>query len=204
MSLKGAAMRRLIGCWVGLTALVIGTPVITLAAGQPAAEPPATTASDSPDNIVCQLLAGCPSSDPAAATARGGRISAARGSFTFQQPSTPAPATGRYDLRIGFMFASAELTPADRIRTAAFARALRDPRIADRRIRIEGHTDSIGSDAANMDLSRRRARAVGEALAEAGIDGSRLDLEGYGARRPLPDTSPDSGVNRRVIASLAP
>ena len=100
-----------------------------------------------------------------------------------------AAATGRYDLRIGFMFASADLTPADRARTAAFALALRDPRIADRRIRIEGHTNSIGSDAANLDLSRRRARAVGEALVNAGIDGSRLDLEGYGARRPLPDVA---------------
>jgi outer membrane protein OmpA-like peptidoglycan-associated protein len=198
----GAAMWRVIGCWLGVTALVIGTPIVTHAAVQTAEAVPA---EDSTDAIVCQLLAGCPSSDPAAAaTARGGRVSTARGGFTFQQPPAQAVATGRYDLRIGFLSGSAELTPVDRARTAAFAQALHDPRIADRRVRIEGHTDSIGSDAANMDLSRRRARAVGEALAEAGIDGSRLDLEGYGARRPLPDLPPASGENRRVIASLTP
>ncbi len=209
-------MWRVIGCWAGVAALVMGAPTIARSAtDQPGAE-----AADAPDAIVCQLLADCPSSDPAApanpaTSARGGRISGARG-FTFQDKpgqdrpaqdrpgaSAPAPATGRYDLRIGFMFASAELTPTDRSRAETFAAALRDPRIANRRIRIEGHTDSVGSDLANLDLSRRRARAVGEALAAAGVDGSRLDLEGYGAHRPLPGVSTDSGANRRVIASLA-
>lgn len=202
-------MWRVIGCWAGVAALVMGAPTIARSANdQPAAE-----AADAPDAIVCQLLADCPSSDPAApadpaTSKRGGRISGARG-FTFQDKpgaAAPAPAqpaaTGRYDLRIGFMFASAELTPADRSRAATFAAALQDPRIASRRIRIEGHTDSVGGDLANLDLSRRRARAVGQALAAAGVDGSRLDLEGYGAHRPLPGLPTDSGANRRVIASL--
>ena len=202
-------MWRVMGCWLCVAALVMGTPTVAHSADQPAPDT-GLDKPDAPDAIVCQLLAGCPSSDPAAApaaTARGGRVSTARGGFTFQnnavEPAAPSAATGRYDLRIGFMFASADLTQTDRARAAAFAIALRDPRIADRRIRIEGHTDSIGSDTANLDLSRRRARAVGEALVNAGIDGSRLDLEGYGARRPLPGVPADSGANRRVIASLA-
>lgn len=193
-------MWRVIGCWAMVAALVFGTPTVAHGAPPEAPEP------DTPDAIVCQLLAGCPSSDPAArpAVRGGGRVGQSRG-FSFRdQPAAPPAATGRYDLRIGFLFASAELTPADRARAATFAAALRDPRIADKRIRIEGHTDSIGGDAANLDLSRRRARAVGEALAAAGVDGSRLDLEGYGARRPLPGVPADSGANRRVIASLAP
>ncbi len=200
-------MWRVIGCWLGVALLVLGGPTIAQSAGQ---APPEV---DSPDRIVCQLLADCPSSDaaarPPATGPTGGRATRTRG-FTFQgqgdaaaTPPAPSAATGRYDLRISFMFASAELTATDRARAAAFAAALRDPRIADRRIRIEGHTDSIGGDMANLDLSRRRARAVGEALVAAGIDGSRLDLEGYGASRPLPSVPPSSGENRRVIASLS-
>lgn len=198
-------MWRVIGCWLGVATLILVSPSVARSASD---APPAADAPDAPDAIVCQLLADCPSSEAAAAPAAapGGRITRTRG-FTFQDkaeaPVAPPAATGRYDLRIGFMFASAELTSSDRARAAAFALALRDPRIADRRIRIEGHTDSIGSDAANLDLSRRRARAVGEALVAAGIDGSRLDLEGYGARRPLPGMPGDAGANRRVIASLA-
>ncbi|TVV76851.1 OmpA family protein [Sphingomonas solaris] len=198
-------MWRVIGCWAAVAALVLGTPGMARGAS-PAAAVPAAGEIDSPDAIVCQLLSGCPSSEAVAPpTARGGRVTNTRG-FSFQEKPAeppPAPATGRYDLRIGFVFASAELTPADRMRAGAFAAALRDPRIVDRRIRIEGHTDSVGGDSANLDLSRRRARAVGEALVAAGIDGSRLDLEGYGARRPLPDMPADSGANRRVIATLA-
>lgn len=201
-------MWRVIGCWTAVAALVLGTPTVAHGA------PPAV---DSKEAIVCQLLADCPSTDPAAAAApetpRGGRVGNTR-SFSFQKGKSASPetqaardaqpaATGRYDLRIGFMFASAELTPSDRRRAAAFADALEDPRLADRRVRIEGHTDSVGSDLANLDLSRRRARAVGEALVAAGIDGSRLDLEGFGARRPLPGLPAISGANRRVIASLA-
>ncbi len=193
-------MWGIIGCWGMVAALVLATP--TIAHGAP---PPPVAGMDTPDAIVCQLLSGCPSSDPAAAPRGGGRVGKTRG-FSFQNggsEATPAAATGRYDLRIGFLFASAELTPADRTRAATFATALADPRLAGRRIRIEGHTDSIGSDAANLDLSRRRARAVGEALVAAGVDGARLDLEGYGARRPLPGLPAQSGANRRVIASLA-
>ncbi|WP_231638996.1 OmpA family protein [Sphingomonas profundi] len=203
-------MWRVIGCWVAVATLVLMSPSMAHSAAD---EP--TTPVDTPDAIVCQLLAGCPSSDPAAAAPapRGGRVARTRG-FSFrdkgdggdvvdEQPAAAPAATGRYDLRIGFMFASAELTQDDRARTAAFALALRDPRIVDRRVRIEGHTDSIGGDAANLDLSRRRARAVGDALVAAGVDGSRLDLEGYGARRPLPGVPAESGANRRVIAALS-
>ena len=197
-------MWRVIGCWMGVAMLVLFSPYVAHASAAPQA--------DTPDAIVCQLLSGCPSSEEAAAVAAaphtGARTSKTRG-FSFKDkdkaeaPATPPAATGRYDLRIGFMFASAEMTPDDRTRAATFAQALRDPRLVDRRIRIEGHTDSIGSDLANLDLSRRRARAVGEALVAAGIDGARLDLEGYGARRPLPGVPSDSGANRRVIATLA-
>ena len=53
-----------------------------------------------------------------------------------------------------------------------------------KRIRIEGHTNEIGSDSHNMNLSKRRAIAVREYLASRGVDKKVLEGIGYGKRRP--------------------
>ncbi|MEH6566727.1 MAG: OmpA family protein [Halopseudomonas sp.] len=69
---------------------------------------------------------------------------------------------------------------------------------------VEGHTDSVGSDAYNQNLSERRANAVREALVEEGVDGSRVSSAGYGEARPIADNSTDEGraMNRRVEAEV--
>lgn len=69
------------------------------------------------------------------------------------------------------------------------------------RIRIAGHTDSDGSDALNLDLSRRRAANVKAMLAgEFGIDAARMEAEGAGESQPLApnDTPAGKAKNRRV------
>jgi outer membrane protein OmpA-like peptidoglycan-associated protein len=69
------------------------------------------------------------------------------------------------------------------------------------RLTIEGHTDSDGDDAHNLDLSRRRAASVKAYLVSRyKIDGSRLVTEGYGESRPAADNSTPEGKqqNRRV------
>ncbi|GJM44216.1 MAG: hypothetical protein DHS20C21_10580 [Gemmatimonadota bacterium] len=65
---------------------------------------------------------------------------------------------------------------------------------------IEGHTDSIGTDEYNLDLSRRRAKAVFEFLMSQDVAESRLSWEGYGESRPAADNDTDVGrqQNRRV------
>ncbi len=66
---------------------------------------------------------------------------------------------------------------------------------------IGGHTDNIGSDAANLDLSRRRSQAVRAALVERfGIDAGRLTAAGYGEGAPKDtnDTPEGRARNRRV------
>ena len=66
---------------------------------------------------------------------------------------------------------------------------------------MEGHTDSLGGDAPNLDLSRRRAAAVKQALASGyGIDAGRLQTAGFGASRPKEsnDTLEGRARNRRV------
>ncbi len=55
-----------------------------------------------------------------------------------------------------------------------------------RRVSIEGHTDDVGADEANLDLSRRRAAAVVRWLTTTGrVDAGRLASEGFGESRPL-------------------
>lgn len=68
------------------------------------------------------------------------------------------------------------------------------------RIRIEGHTDSDGSDSYNQKLSQKRAEAVREFLANAGVDGARLEAVGYGEDTPIDTNKTTEGKakNRRV------
>jgi OOP family OmpA-OmpF porin len=68
------------------------------------------------------------------------------------------------------------------------------------RVRIEGHTDAKGNRAHNLDLSRRRARAVVRYLAAHGVDEARLGSEGYGPDRPVTENETAQGRarNRRV------
>jgi outer membrane protein OmpA-like peptidoglycan-associated protein len=67
-------------------------------------------------------------------------------------------------------------------------------------LRIEGHTDDVGSDRANMDLSRRRAEAITMFLTERGVAAARLETRAYGEREPLVrETTPEARArNRRV------
>jgi len=74
-------------------------------------------------------------------------------------------------------------------------------RHADWKLSIEGHTDGIGADSANLDLSRRRAAAVKAALVTRyQIDGNRLSTGGFGKSQPKDtnDTLEGRARNRRV------
>jgi outer membrane protein OmpA-like peptidoglycan-associated protein len=69
------------------------------------------------------------------------------------------------------------------------------------RVKIVGHTDSDGADAANLDLSKRRGASVKEELVKNfGIDASRLESDGLGETKPVApnDTPSNKALNRRV------
>ena len=65
---------------------------------------------------------------------------------------------------------------------------------------IEGYTDNVGSDEANLDLSQRRADAVREFLLRNGVSGERVTARGFGEASPIAsnDTSEGRQQNRRV------
>ena len=97
-----------------------------------------------------------------------------------------------------FAFGKADLSSkADRSveKLAAFL-----TRYPDRNVLIEGHTDSVGSDAYNLELSRRRSESVMEKLVADGIDSGRITTVGYGKKYPAysNDTEADRAQNRRV------
>jgi outer membrane protein OmpA-like peptidoglycan-associated protein len=64
---------------------------------------------------------------------------------------------------------------------------------------VEGHTDAIGTDAYNIELSQRRAAAVKQYLVTVhGIEPERLKHIGFGKYRPIEGADPFAAENRRV------
>jgi outer membrane protein OmpA-like peptidoglycan-associated protein len=99
---------------------------------------------------------------------------------------------------IDFEFDSTRLTvPAqqtlDEVATALLSQH-------DLHVEIQGHTDSIGSDAYNLNLSQRRADAVQAYLIDRGLSASALTTKGYGKDKPIAtnDTGEGRAQNRRV------
>ena len=72
------------------------------------------------------------------------------------------------------------------------------------RIEISGHTDNVGSDAYNQNLSEERAKSVVAYLLEKDVETARLTYRGYGSSKPLVANETDQGraVNRRVAFTV--
>lgn len=69
---------------------------------------------------------------------------------------------------------------------------------------IEGHTDNVGEDQSNLQLSQARAETVRNVLISFGVDASRVEAKGYGERRPRAsnETMEGRALNRRVEVVL--
>jgi outer membrane protein OmpA-like peptidoglycan-associated protein len=79
------------------------------------------------------------------------------------------------------------------------AQALKDAPFI-KKVRIEGHTDSNGTDAANLRLSQTRAEAVMAELLRRGIDPGRMEAVGFGETKPISSNATARGraENRRT------
>jgi outer membrane protein OmpA-like peptidoglycan-associated protein len=73
-------------------------------------------------------------------------------------------------------------------------------------VRVEGHTDSVGSAESNMALSNRRATAVKTLLVQRGVADSRIEVVGFGETMPVATNDTEAGrqKNRRVEIKIAP
>jgi outer membrane protein OmpA-like peptidoglycan-associated protein len=101
--------------------------------------------------------------------------------------------------RIRFRFGSAELDQDWIINIQALATTLNLPEFREARVTVVGHTDGVGSDEFNLDLSRRRADAVRDFLVNrGGVSAARITTDGRGKRQLARPDDPASGENRRV------
>lgn len=124
------------------------------------------------------------------------------------EPPPPPPAAPRVEVTgeqisfegtVLFETNSAEISPESGALLDSLAAFLLDhPELE--MVRVEGHTDDVGTPRWNQDLSNRRASSVVAALVERGVDRQRLSWAGYGSTRPLiQERTPQARArNRRV------
>lgn len=95
-----------------------------------------------------------------------------------------------------FEFNKYDLTSDARAKVRDIAEVLDGPRVQNRQVSIEGHTDSIGGDQYNLRLSEQRADAVSRGLESDGVSASRLHPRGFGKKYPIaPNKNPDGSDN---------
>lgn len=101
-----------------------------------------------------------------------------------------------------FPFNSTEILPAGRANLQELANSLQKFPNSD--VLIVGHTDAVGSDSFNQDLSQRRAAAASGYLQSLGVPASRLRISGRGELEPVQtnDTEEGRAQNRRVEIAI--
>ncbi len=103
-----------------------------------------------------------------------------------------------------FQSAKWDLLPTARDKLDKVAEALKNQ--SDRKIVVESHTDSQGTEASNVDLSQRRAQAVRDYLVSRGVANDRISGAGLGQSRPVADNRSPEGraSNRRIEIIVQP
>jgi outer membrane protein OmpA-like peptidoglycan-associated protein len=105
----------------------------------------------------------------------------------------------KIDLEIRFDYNSADISKSSVQAVEELGKALSNPTLKGSTFVVAGHTDAIGGDAYNQDLSERRADTIKKYLSEKyGITGSDLVTVGYGKTKPKDPNAPMDPVNRRV------
>ena len=105
----------------------------------------------------------------------------------------------KIDLDIQFDYNSDRITTTSMPSVQALGKALSDANLKGSTFVVAGHTDAIGGEAYNQDLSERRADTIKRYLTEKyGISGTDLVTVGYGKTKPKDPNAPMDPINRRV------
>ena len=151
-------------------------------------------------------LSAGPQADPAAVAAEGRFVQTIRGRATRslssserEEIATIAQDKPNIDLEITFDYNSANISGKSMPSVQALGRALINPDLKGSTFIVAGHTDAVGSEAYNQDLSERRADSIKRYLVDKfSIPGADLVTVGYGKTKLKDPNNPTAEVNRRV------
>jgi outer membrane protein OmpA-like peptidoglycan-associated protein len=105
----------------------------------------------------------------------------------------------KIDLEIRFDYNSADISNSSMPAVQELGKALSDASLKGSTFVVAGHTDAVGGETYNQDLSERRADTIKKYLTEKyGLNGSDLVTVGYGKTKPKDPNAPMDPVNRRV------
>ena len=105
----------------------------------------------------------------------------------------------KIDLEIQFDYNSADISKTSMAAAQELGKALSNPSLKGSTFVVAGHTDAVGSEPYNLDLSERRADTIKRFLTEKyGINGADLVTVGYGESKPKDASAPTDPINRRV------
>jgi outer membrane protein OmpA-like peptidoglycan-associated protein len=158
-----------------------------------------------PKPLTRSLSAG-PQADPAAKAREIGFVDSLRNRKTRslslgerEEIAEIASTKPKIDLEIQFDYNSADISTASMPSVQALGKALSNPSLKGSTFVVAGHTDAIGSEAYNQDLSERRADTIKRYLTDKyGINGTDLVTVGYGKSKPKDPNAPMDPINRRV------
>jgi OmpA-OmpF porin, OOP family len=158
----------------------------------------APAAKDAPQSRLASPPASAP---PAAALPVPAAPAPGRSS---RPPASERAPVAREQVRftVEFDFARAELKPQYDETLKKAAVMIRSS--ANTAVRIEGHTDRVGTDQFNQSLSLERARSVKERLQKLGVEAGKITITGFGIKRPIADNSTAAGrqKNRRAVTII--
>ena len=152
------------------------------------------------------LSAGSPQVDTAAQAKETGFVNTLRNRKTRslslgerQEIAELAATKPKIDLEIQFDYNSADISKGSTTAVQELGKALSSPDLKGSTFVVAGHTDAIGGEAYNQELSERRADTIKKYLTEKyGIAGADLVTVGYGESKPKDANAPMEPTNRRV------
>jgi outer membrane protein OmpA-like peptidoglycan-associated protein len=154
-----------------------------------------------------------PKVDPAAVAAQNQFVDSLRNRRTRslssgerEQIATIAADKPNIDLEIRFDYNSADISQASVPSVQALGSALSTPSLKGSTFLVAGHTDAVGGEAYNQDLSERRADSIKRYLVDHyGLSSADLVTVGYGKNKPKDPNAPMDPANRRVqVVNMKP